>query len=714
MRPVKVTIASGGRQDLRSLAAPGAKLALVLIALLATWGTVGYSQEDRGIPIDEETDTTAEEPDEVDVDELPYEVVLDGLDEGTTRSIIEEIAETLRLADDPPTSFSRLKRRAEGDVPRMLQALRARGYYQSKIDLNIDRDSEPIIVTYRFDRGPRYEIGNVVIELNPPTEDDIELPSPKRLDLRQGKAASSIKIIEAETQLLERVKNQGFSNAELGTRDIIVDHNTAKMDITLRVNPGSKVYFGETEVTGNEEVEARFIRRLLEWKPGKLITPERLRTTQLNLIETGLFNSVRVGPGKEPDDQGRVPVRIEVKEAKHRTIEAGVRYRSDEGIGGSAGWEHRNLLGTGEQLSVELDGSEIGWFLRGEAREPDFLRRRQALVIGSEIAIENTDAFDSRSIEASIGIERSVGDGMDLAVGTRFRALEVEQDGDEDSFGLLSFPASFNWDHSNDVLDPSKGGRFSVQNEPFVDVFGNDVAFNKTTVGYTRYLRLKRTNPRLILAARARAGFLFGAERDNVPADERFYAGGGGSVRGFGFQQAGDLDDDDDPIGGRSLFEAAGEIRAQFTDSIGAALFADSGTAFSSTLPDFSEPLRIGIGGGLRYFSPIGPFEAGCRLPSQSAGQRRCLPDLREHRPSFLTKRHQPAPPPDHPQGTLALGGREGVRAGADSTHLNTGWNASKQCDKTHIFVAFMAKLISFGATLSGIWLAYRGPKIYS
>jgi len=162
---------------------------------------------------------------------------------------------------------------------------------------------------------------------------------------------------------------------------------------------------------------------------------------------------------------------------------------------------------------------------------------------------------------------------MQLAAGVKFRALTTEQDGDEDSFGLLSFPASYSWDHSNNALDPSNGGRLTILNEPFVDVFGNDVAFNKTIVGYTRYVRLKKQKPRLVLAGRAKAGFLFGTRRDNVPADERFYAGGGGSVRGFEFQRAGELDDDDDPIGGRSLFEAAGELRGQFTDTIGAALF---------------------------------------------------------------------------------------------------------------------------------------------
>ena len=585
-----------------------------LILSLSVWPLPADAQDERPA-IEDETAEAAQNEDANDEDTFAYEVVFAGIGVGKTTEILEQISEAKRLEDQPPSSFSRLRRRAESDLPRLLQALRARAYYQAEVSLDIDRDSEPIVVTYTIEAGPVYEFNEIVIELDPPSEDEVDLPTPERLDLEKDKRATSVKVVDAENDLLARIKRQGFANAELGPRTVVVDHNTAKMDVTYRVNPGPKVYFGETRVVGSELVEARYVRRLLEWKPGQLVTPERLETTQLNLIETGLFNSIRIEPGKEPDDQGRVPVTIEVREAKHRTIEAGVRYRSDEGFGGSVGWEHRNLLGTGEELAFELDGSQIGWHLTGEAREPDFLQRRQALVIGAEIAVENTEAFESQSIGASVGIERSVGQGMELAAGVAFRALEVEQDGDKDSFGLLSLPASFTWDHSNNVLDPSDGGRLSIQNEPFVDVFGNDVAFNKSSVAYTRYLRLKKEKPRLILAGRARAGFLFGTERDNVPADERFYAGGGGSVRGYGFQLAGELDDDDDPIGGRSLFEAAGELRAQFSDSIGAALFVDSGAAYGSTVPDFEEDLLVGAGGGLRYFSPIGPIRLDVGFP---------------------------------------------------------------------------------------------------
>jgi len=108
---------------------------------------------------------------------------------------------------------------------------------------------------------------------------------------------------------------------------------------------------------------------------------------------------------------------------------------------------------------------------------------------------------------------------------------------------------------------------------------------------------------------------MVGESRDAIPANLRFYAGGGGSVRGFGYQLAGQLNDDDDPIGGRSLLELSGEVRVRITESIGAVAFVDAGTVYSSSAPDFSETLRVGAGPGLRYFSPIGPLRLDVGFP---------------------------------------------------------------------------------------------------
>jgi translocation and assembly module TamA len=86
-------------------------------------------------------------------------------------------------------------------------------------------------------------------------------------------------------------------------------------------------------------------------------------------------------------------------------------------------------------------------------------------------------------------------------------------------------------------------------------------------------------------------------------------------VRGFGYQLAGDLDDDDNPLGGRSLLELSGEVRLRLTETFGVVAFVDAGTVFSKEVPDFNETLRIGAGPGLRYFSPIGPVRLDIGLP---------------------------------------------------------------------------------------------------
>jgi translocation and assembly module TamA len=112
-------------------------------------------------------------------------------------------------------------------------------------------------------------------------------------------------------------------------------------------------------------------------------------------------------------------------------------------------------------------------------------------------------------------------------------------------------------------------------------------------------------------------GSALGVSREEIPADERFYAGGGGSVRGIPYQLAGPLDEDDDPLGGRSLLEVGAEIRYNFTESLGAVLFLDGGTVYSSAYPDFSEELLWGAGPGLRYYTPIGPLRLDVGVPLQ-------------------------------------------------------------------------------------------------
>jgi translocation and assembly module TamA len=546
---------------------------------------------------------------------VPYRVQIKGIEDRALRELLEEVSETRRLVDRPPPSLTRLRRRAEDDRARLQRALRSEGYYGATIELSIAADAAPVQVVFQVDPGPRYRLRAVGIEVTPPTA-DLPLPSLKDLGVAPGTPAAGQTILGAENRLVEHARGRGYALAEAGERRAIVDHDADAMDLTLRLVAGPLVRFGAIDVVGLTEVDRGFVERRLPWRPGELITSERLAEGQRALRETGLFATIRTRLGTTPDAEGRLPVTVAITESKHRSIEVGGRYRTDEGPGGNVAWEHRNFFGHGERVRLDLDASPIAGFLIGSFRKPDVWMRDLALLTVAELAYQNPDAYESRSATTRVGLERRFREGMTAAAAVAFRAEQVQEanSGRDDSFGLVSLPVRFNWDRSDNLLDPSRGGRLWIENEPFVDTFGNDLVFNKSRLQYAHYLQVLKS-PRVVLAGRSAIGTLFGASRADVPADLRFYAGGGGSVRGFGFQEAGELDAENDPIGGRSLFEVSGEVRARVTDTIGIVAFVDAGAAFTSRYPNFDDQLRIGAGPGIRYFSPIGPVRLDVGFP---------------------------------------------------------------------------------------------------
>ena len=585
--------------------------ACLLVTLLALAGPQ-RSQSQSGDP---SPSPAAEQP-APDAADLRYEVAIEGVGDDALRSLLLQVSETQRLIDRPPSSLARLRRRAEDDRARLLEVLRSEAYYDGQVDVALNTGVKPIKVTFRVDLGPVYRLGSVSIEVEPP-EPRLSVPSPQEIGLRPGEPAAARTILNGEAALLDRARAQGFILAEAGLRRAVVDHDTDTMDLALHVQPGPLSRFGPVSFEGLGTVEQDFVANRLDWQEGELITPTRLEEARTSLRETGLFTNVQIDLADAPDAAGRLPVTIEVTERKHRSIGLGVRYRTDEGPGGSISWKHRNMFGRGEQVAVEADGSFIGAFLIASFRKPDFGRRNQSLLSDFRLAYDDTDAFESTSARSRVGLERKLNEGMTVALGLSFLAQEVRdraQDENSETFGLLSLPARFEWDRSDDRLDPSAGGRLRVENEPFVDVIGNGLLFNKSRLDYAHYLEVVQ-DPQIVLAGRTALGAMVGEPRGAIPANLRFYAGGGGSVRGFGYQLAGQLNDNDDPIGGRSLLELSGEVRVRITESIGAVAFVDAGTVYSSSVPDFSETLRIGAGPGLRYFSPIGPLRLDVGFP---------------------------------------------------------------------------------------------------
>lgn len=549
---------------------------------------------------------------------MPYEVEIagEGLD-AELRAQIEAVAETVRDRERPPANALLLRRRAEDDAGRILQLLRAEGHYAGRVRVEVrppQRPDGPYRVRFEIVPGPRYVLGEVEIEVEGEAG-GFRPPPPERLGPAPGAPARAEAVLEAERRLLERARAGGHAFAALGRRRLVVDHGRRTMDVTLRIRPGPVAAFAEPVIEGLDgAVDEAFVRRRLAIDAGERYDPRALAEARQRLVATGLFAVVRVEPGKEPDAEGRVPLRVELVPRPFRSIGGALGYRSDEGPRARLFWEHRNLLGAGERLRVEATGSPMLQQGSLSFRKPDLGRLDRDLLATAEAKREHTDTYDSRSLALAAGLTQPLAEGWRGGLALRLKASRVEEKGDEKAFALASLPLVLEADRTDSLLDPARGWRLSFEAAPFLDVRQPRTHFLRLKLVHSRYLRLSR-EPRVVLAARFAVGTIPGVDRDEIPADERFYAGGGGSVRGIVFQRAGPLDAKNDPLGGRSLVEGSLELRWRVTERLGIAAFVDAGSAYTAVVPDLKIRPRVGAGLGLRYVTPVGPLRLDVAVP---------------------------------------------------------------------------------------------------
>ncbi len=531
---------------------------------------------------------------------------------------LREVAESAAGIDRPPANRLRLRRRAEADLPRLQRLLRAEGYYAARVTVALEPPEErggPWRVHFRVEAGPRYRLGPVRIRMEGETG-GFTAPDPAVLGLLPGAPARAETVLAAERRLLERARRRGHAFARLGPRRVVVDHRTRTMEVTLRLAPGPRARLARPRVTGLDgAVDEDWVRRRLGLDEGDPYAPERIARARRRLVETGLFALVRIHTGDAPDRAGRVPVLVELVPRRFRTLGGAVGWHSDESPRLRAFWEHRNLLGAGERLRLETRLARPRRELTAAFTKPDVGRLGRDLVAEGAWTVEDADTYTSRGLTLSLGLRQPLSRRWTATLGLRARIARVRERGRRDATAPLALPLLVTGDVTDDPLDPARGYRLDLALTPTLDAADPDLRFLRLRLRHTRYLRLAR-NPRTVLALRLAAGTLLGAERDRIPADERFYAGGGGSVRGIPFQRAGPLVRGHEPLGGRALLEGSAELRLRVAARLELAGFVDAGTVFTASLPDPSERRpRVGAGVGVRYLSPVGPIRLDLAVP---------------------------------------------------------------------------------------------------
>src|SRR5215469_51335 len=515
--------------------------------------------------------------------DLNYRAEITGAEDSDLAGLLNKVSELKSLEDKPPASEEALRRRADRDLGRLADAAHSLGYWDAEFSYSVDTEAEPAKVTVTVEPGPLYLVASVTIR--GPDGQPFAIPNEPKLPLKPGDPARTAPVVATETVLVTALGDSGHPFAKIADRRVELDKSGHTMEVTYTLDSGPPERFGPVTISGLERLNPAYVQGRVRWEQGVIYDAAKVDETRQALIASGLFSTVRITPAPDPDNPGEVRMTIDVTERLHRSIGAGVAYNTSQGVGARAFWENRNLFGNAEYVRLTVEGGQQIAGLRTNFRRPDFLAVDQDFLAAAEVVNDTPVAYHSRRAIASVGLERRFAPFLTGGIALQATKANVVQLANVNSitaaqrtqhYTLVSVPAYLKLDETDNLLNPTKGYRAQLGVTPAHTVSSPNLTFVTNLVSGSTYWALGAED-RAVLAGRAALGSLDGAPLFELPADQRIYVGGGGSIRPYGYQLAGPLDPTNKPIGGKSSLVLNLEARVKVTDNIGVVPFADAG-----------------------------------------------------------------------------------------------------------------------------------------
>jgi translocation and assembly module TamA len=439
--------------------------------------------------------------------------------------------------------------------------------------------------------------------------------------LRPGAPGRAVDIVGAEGRIVAAAQKRGYADVAASPREVIVDHADQTVRPTFRIAAGDLVKLDGLDIAQPGRTNTTWLRRLAPWNSGDAYDPEDVAELERRLLDTGVYDSVTVAlaPKAKQTPDGLRPVIVSLADRAPRSIELGASYSTSEGVGLDAKWIRYNVLGRADTLAAIGRLSNIDSRLGAELTLPHWRRPQQALKLGGGGYSTNTDAYNETGVGLHGELQRrfgktsyiNYGATLDFSRTEERQALILTPLG-RDVITAVAY-AGFSLDRSNDPLDPRRGWRAQGQVEPTLLLGDENLPYLKAQAQGTIYYPLGE-QARTVIAGRLKLGSILGGSIAEVPASRRFYAGGGGSVRGFAYQAVGPRQIDNTPQGGLSLMEASLEVRQKVSQRWEVVAFVDAGAVGTDQFPT-GKDLSTGAGVGVRYDLGFGPIRFDVAVP---------------------------------------------------------------------------------------------------
>ncbi|MEN2785207.1 BamA/TamA family outer membrane protein [Sphingomonas qilianensis] len=556
---------------------------------------------------------------------IRYDTDVRGLDAIEATGLFNGLS-ALKEGDGEAANAAMVAARGREDEALAVRLMKSKGYYDGTAISTIEQPAAGdtngrIKAIVSATPGKVYTLSSVTITADPVTPPDLLR---RELPLVVGDRIEADRVQGAEANLALKLPQQGYPFITLGQRDILLDDAKWTGDYTLPVDTGPRSSFGSYSTEGKLAFDAEHVGVLARFKQGELYDNRKVDDLRQALVATGLFSTVSVEPVRTgtpgPDGTEQVNLLVRQQAGPPRSLAGSLGYSTGQGFTAEGSFTHRNAFRPEGALIGTIIAGTQAQGASGTFRRMNAGKRDRTVTLTASANHSNYDAFDAftGTVSGRISYDStpiwqkkfSYAYGFELT-GTNesvydFSTLQRERR----TYGIFALPGQVLFDRSDSLLNPTKGYRLKLSVSPETAVSGGVKPYARVLVEGSIY---QAVSDSIVLAGRIRAGTIPGIDRDDLAPSRRYYGGGGGSVRGYGYQRLGPFDPNGDPVGGRSINEFSLEARYRFGD-YGIVPFIDGGNAYEGIMPK-GQDLRYGAGIGGRFYTNFGPMRVDVATP---------------------------------------------------------------------------------------------------
>lgn len=560
---------------------------------------------------------------------IRYAVKVEGLSKIGLEDEFRSLSE-LEAGKKKAANAAQVTARAKDDEALAAKILRSEGYYDgvaSSTVVAVPNQPGQVVATISVTPGPRYTLSSILVTGADPQPTGIATEALTSA-IKVGDPIRSLNITGGEAQVALELPQRGYPFAKVGDRDVLLDSDKHTGDYTMPLTSGPKSSFGRVKPAGKgaKIFTEKHLAVFPRFRQGDLYDSRKTDDLRQALVATGIFSTVAIQPvdtGVKAAD-GTEITDLEVTQAKGpwHSWAADAGYGTGQGIKGEVTWTARNMFPPEGALILGLVGGTQEQGANATFRRSNAGKRDKTFQITGGFDRTNYDAYEAKTINLGVNWSRqstpiwqkrwTYSYGAEL-VGTNEQGAALTATGDRPrkNYLIAALPVQVQYDRSNDLLNPTKGFRALARVSPEGSIHKGVKGYGRLTGQVTGYYPIGKS---IVLAGRVLVSSIVGVnDIGEIAPSRRIYVGGGGSVRGFGYQELGPKDAQNNPIGGLSSTEFAAEVRYRF-GNFGVVPFFDMGRLGESSTPGISH-LRYGAGLGGRYYTNFGPLRVDVATP---------------------------------------------------------------------------------------------------